>query len=61
MRHILLKRQGKNITDFDLYDLIVFGDKSKDVQLLSGDVIHPAFRDHSGAVCTIFVRFAQMV
>jgi polysaccharide biosynthesis/export protein len=39
MRHILLKRQGKDITDFDLYDLIAFGDKSKDVQLLSGDVI----------------------
>jgi polysaccharide export outer membrane protein len=39
MRHILLKRLGKDITDFDLYDLIAFGDKSKDVQLLSGDVI----------------------
>jgi protein involved in polysaccharide export with SLBB domain len=39
MRHILLKRQGKDVTDFDLYDLIAFGDKSKDVQLLSGDVI----------------------
>jgi polysaccharide export outer membrane protein len=39
MRHILLKREGKDVTDFDLYDLIAFGDKSKDVQLLSGDVI----------------------
>jgi protein involved in polysaccharide export with SLBB domain len=39
MRHILLKRQGKDVTDFDLYDLIAFGNKSKDVQLLSGDVI----------------------
>jgi polysaccharide export outer membrane protein len=39
MRHILLKRQGKDVTDFDLYDLIAFGDKSKDVQMLSGDVI----------------------
>jgi polysaccharide biosynthesis/export protein len=39
MRHILLKRQGKDVSDFDLYDLIAFGDKSKDVQLLSGDVI----------------------
>jgi protein involved in polysaccharide export with SLBB domain len=39
LRHILLKRQGKTITDFDLYDLIVNGDKSKDVQLLPGDVI----------------------
>src|SRR5579885_756882 len=39
LRHVLLKRQGKTITDFDLYDLLVNGDKSKDVQLLPGDVI----------------------
>lgn len=39
LRHILLKRQGKTITDFDLYDLLVNGDKSKDAQLLPGDVI----------------------
>jgi polysaccharide export outer membrane protein len=39
MRRIILKREGKDVTSFDLYDLIAFGDKSKDVQLLSGDVI----------------------
>jgi len=39
LRHILLKRQGSTITDFDLYDLLVSGDKSKDVTLLPGDVI----------------------
>ena len=39
LRHILVKRQGKTITDFDLYDLLINGDKSKDVQLLPGDVI----------------------
>ena len=39
LRHILLKRQGKIVTDFDLYDLLVNGDKSKDAQLLPGDVI----------------------
>jgi polysaccharide biosynthesis/export protein len=39
MRRIMLKREGKDVTTFDLYDLIAFGDKSKDVQLLSGDVI----------------------
>src|SRR5215813_278165 len=39
LRHIQLKRQGKTITDFDLYDLLVNGDKSKDAQLLPGDVI----------------------
>ena len=39
LRHILLKRQGKTVTDFDLYDLLINGDKSKDAQLLPGDVI----------------------
>jgi protein involved in polysaccharide export with SLBB domain len=40
MRHIQLKRSGKVITEFDMYDLLIKGDKSKDVQLLSGDVIY---------------------
>jgi polysaccharide export outer membrane protein len=40
MRNIVLKRQGKEVTRFDLYDLIVSGDKSKDAQLLPGDVIY---------------------
>jgi protein involved in polysaccharide export with SLBB domain len=40
MRHIILKRKGANVVDFDLYDLIARGDKSKDVQLLPGDVIY---------------------
>ncbi|MBT9332271.1 SLBB domain-containing protein [Paracidobacterium acidisoli] len=40
MRHIQLRRNGAMITDFDLYDLLVHGDKSKDVGLLSGDVIY---------------------
>jgi polysaccharide export outer membrane protein len=40
MRRIQLKRNGKVITDFDLYDLIANGDKSKDSQLLPGDVIY---------------------
>lgn len=39
MRHILLRRNGSLVTDFDLYNLIVRGDKSKDVKLQSGDVI----------------------
>jgi len=40
MRHIQLKRAGKDVTTFDLYDLMVRGDKSKDAQLLPGDVIY---------------------
>lgn len=39
MRNIVLKREGKEITRFDLYDLIVFGNKSGDAHLLPGDVI----------------------
>lgn len=39
MRNIYLKRDGKIVADFDLYDLLVNGDKSKDAKLQSGDVI----------------------
>jgi protein involved in polysaccharide export with SLBB domain len=40
MRQIQLKRGGAVITTFDLYDLIVRGDKSKDAPLMPGDVIY---------------------
>jgi protein involved in polysaccharide export with SLBB domain len=40
MRQIQLKRGGSTVTEFDLYDLLLRGDKSKDVQLLPGDVIY---------------------
>ena len=40
MRGIQLKRGGNTVTDFDLYDLLLRGDKSKDAQLLPGDVIY---------------------
>ena len=40
MRHIELKRSGRVLTKFDMYDLLLKGDKSKDIQLLSGDVIY---------------------
>lgn len=38
-RHVELRRAGAQITDFDLYSLLVHGDKSKDVALQSGDVL----------------------
>jgi protein involved in polysaccharide export with SLBB domain len=38
-RHIQLRRGARQIADFDLYDLLLHGDKSKDVALESGDVI----------------------
>ncbi|AXC10916.1 Capsular polysaccharide export system protein KpsC [Acidisarcina polymorpha] len=40
MRDIQLKREGKVISDFDLYDLLIRGDKSQDARLLPGDVIY---------------------
>jgi polysaccharide biosynthesis/export protein len=40
MRHIQLKRNNAVITEFDLYDLLLKGDKSKDARLLPGDVIY---------------------
>jgi protein involved in polysaccharide export with SLBB domain len=40
MRHIQLKRGGSVVAEFDLYALLISGDKSKDVQLLPGDVIY---------------------
>jgi protein involved in polysaccharide export with SLBB domain len=40
MRHIQLKRSGKVVVDFDLYDLLERGDKTNDLQLLPGDVIY---------------------
>jgi len=40
MRHIQLKRGTNIVTDFDLYDLLIKGDKSKDVVLLPEDVIY---------------------
>jgi protein involved in polysaccharide export with SLBB domain len=40
MRDIQLKRSGKVLVDFDLYDLLERGDKTNDIQLLPGDVIY---------------------
>ena len=39
LRHIELRRGGTTVTDFDLYALLIGGDKSRDVKLLDGDVI----------------------
>jgi protein involved in polysaccharide export with SLBB domain len=38
-RHIVLRRGGVQVADFDLYSLLVHGDKSKDATLQNGDVI----------------------
>lgn len=40
MRSVQLKRDGKVVTELDLYDLLLSGDKSKDAPLMPGDVIY---------------------
>ncbi|WP_299568271.1 SLBB domain-containing protein [uncultured Shewanella sp.] len=39
LRNIQVKRKGKLVTTFDLYDLLLKGDASKDINLRSGDVV----------------------
>ena len=39
LRSIQLRRGSETVTQFDLYDFLIRGDKSKDVKLLSGDII----------------------
>lgn len=39
MRDIQLKRNGKTLVHFDLYDFLLKGDKSKDIRLMPEDVI----------------------
>ena len=39
MRKLILRRDGRVISELDVYDFLVQGDKSKDVQLAAGDVV----------------------
>lgn len=39
MRGVQLKRAGRTVTELDLYELLVRGDKGRDAALLPGDVI----------------------
>ena len=39
MRKVLLRRDGKVISELDVYEFLVQGDKSRDVQLAAGDVV----------------------
>src|SRR3954469_14673823 len=40
MRSIQVRRGTSPITEFDMYDLLLNGDKSRDVHLLPGDVVY---------------------
>ena len=50
LRNIQLKRAGKLVQTFDLYDLLIKGDSSKDILLQSGDVV---FVETKGATASI--------
>lgn len=50
MRDFQLKRSGKTIAHFDMYDFLLNGDKSKDFKLLPDDVI---FIPHIGSLVGI--------
>ena len=39
MRKVLLRRDGRVISELDIYEFLVQGDKSKDMQLAAGDVV----------------------
>jgi protein involved in polysaccharide export with SLBB domain len=39
LRHIQVKRNGATLTELDMYEFLLKGDKSKDISLLPGDVI----------------------
>jgi polysaccharide export outer membrane protein len=39
MRKVSLRRDGKIVAELDIYDFLVQGDKSRDVQLSAGDVV----------------------
>ncbi len=39
MRRIQIRRNGTTLPEFDLYDIVLRGDKSRDVRLESGDVL----------------------
>lgn len=50
LRHIQLMRKGKVVSDFDLYDLLIKGDTSKDVRLSSGDTLFIPVRKNRIAI-----------
>jgi protein involved in polysaccharide export with SLBB domain len=46
LRRIKLMRKGQVVTEFDLYDLLLKGDTSKDLRLSSGDTLFIPLRDN---------------
>lgn len=59
LRRIELKRNNKTVAEFDLYDLLMRGDASKDIRLNSGDILfippHVGLVEVTGAVKRPFI------
>lgn len=55
-RAIQLKRQGKAVGSFDIYDLLLYGDNSADVRLQNGDVVFVPFAGPQASVSGAVVR-----
>ncbi len=56
VRNIKVKREGKDVHNFDLYDLLLKGDTSSDIRLLDGDVIFIPLFNKTGRVAGPFRR-----
>ena len=50
LRNIQVKRKGKLIKEFDLYDLLLYGDTSSDVRLQQGDAIFIPMQEMSASI-----------
>ena len=55
-RAIQLKRQGRTVGSFDIYDLLLFGNNSGDVRLQNGDVVFVPFAGPQASVSGAVVR-----
>tara|TARA_Y100001970_G_scaffold293937_1_gene444816 strand:+ start:1077 stop:2900 length:1824 start_codon:yes stop_codon:yes gene_type:complete len=56
LRNIQIKRQGKEIKSYDLYDLLLYGDSSSDIRLQDGDAIFIPFIDNTFEAVGAFKR-----
>ncbi|MCC2624741.1 MAG: sugar transporter [Burkholderiales bacterium] len=50
LRRIQVKRNGVVVTDFDMYDVLLRGDTSKDIRILPGDIIYFVPKGHQVAI-----------
>lgn len=56
LRNIQLKRNGKAVSNFDIYDLLLKGDSSKDARLLSGDTLFVPTKEKTVTITGEIVR-----